>query len=183
VADHNDPNAVNHIFSDIDYSPADLYDLFGWPTPNGDNVVFALTFASSPSAGVLDNDLLYRLLLTSHPRVAWADPNGISLDSVLRYFDAVKDKYLGELKTAEIRLTVETPSRVTVKFLGFPCRDFSATVDANQVVSIPTPDGHTIRAFVGGRDDAFFNDLTGFFRSINYGPLFYHVPHTMTEAR
>ena len=28
MADHNDPNAVNHIFSDIDYTPADLYDLF-----------------------------------------------------------------------------------------------------------------------------------------------------------
>ena len=41
----------------------------------------------------------------------------------------------------------------------------------------------TIKAFIGGRDDAFFNDLTGFFRSINYAPQFYHVPHTMTEAR
>ena len=48
---------------------------------------------------------------------------------------------------------------------------------------IQTPDGQTIQAFIGGRDDAFFNDLTGFFRSINYAPQFYHVPHTMTEAR
>jgi hypothetical protein len=70
MADHNDPNAVNHIFSDIDYSPADLYDLFGWPTAESKNVVFALTFASAPAAGVLDSDLLYRLLFTSHPRVA-----------------------------------------------------------------------------------------------------------------
>ncbi len=29
MADHNDPNAVNSNFSDIDYSAADLYDLFG----------------------------------------------------------------------------------------------------------------------------------------------------------
>jgi len=28
AADHNDPNAVNSIFSDIDVSAADLYDLF-----------------------------------------------------------------------------------------------------------------------------------------------------------
>jgi hypothetical protein len=56
-------------------------------------------------------------------------------------------------------------------------------VDVNKVVAIPTPDGQTIQAFIGGRDDAFFNDLTGFFRSINYAPQFYHVPHTMTEAR
>ena len=73
MADHNDPNAVNHIFSDIDYSPADLYDLFGWPTAESKNVVFALTFASAPAAGVLDIDLLYRLLFTSHPRVAWPE--------------------------------------------------------------------------------------------------------------
>ena len=184
MADHNDPNAVNHIFSDIDYSAADLYDLFGWPTSKGNNVVFALTFASTPpAAGALDTDLLYRLLLTSHPRAGWPDAAEISLESVLHYFDAVKDKYLGELKTAEIRVTVETPGRVMVKFLGFPCGNFSTAVEANKVVAIPTPDGQVIQAFIGGRDDAFFNDLTGFFRSINYAPQFYHVPHTMTEAR
>jgi hypothetical protein len=183
MADHNDPNAVNHIFSDIDYSPADLYDLFGWPTAESKNVVFALTFASAPAAGVLDADLLYRLLITSHPRVAWPESGEISLDSVLQYFDAVKDRYLGELKTAEIRVTVDTASSVTVKFIGFPGGDFSTTAEANKVVSIPTPGGQTIQAFIGGRDDAFFNDLTGFFRSINYAPQFYHGPHTMTEAR
>ena len=32
MADHNDPNAVNSIFSDIDASAADLYDLFGFPS-------------------------------------------------------------------------------------------------------------------------------------------------------
>ena len=31
MADHNDPNAVNSIFSDIDVSAADVYDLFGLP--------------------------------------------------------------------------------------------------------------------------------------------------------
>jgi len=30
MADHNDPNAVNSIFSDVDVSAADLYDLFGF---------------------------------------------------------------------------------------------------------------------------------------------------------
>jgi hypothetical protein len=183
MADHNDPNAVNHIFSDIDYSPADLYDLFGWPTNDGQNVVLALTFASTPAAGVLDTDLLYRLLITTHQRVAWPQSKDVSLEAVLGYFDAVKEKYLGELKTAEIRVIVKTANRVLVKFLGFPCGDFAIELDANKVVQVPTPDGHTINAFIGGRDDAFFNDLTGFFRSINYAPQFYHVPHTMTEAR
>jgi hypothetical protein len=183
VADHNDPNAVNHIFSDIDYTPADLYDLFGWPIEDGRKVVFALTFASAPAAGVLDPDLLYRLLMTSHPRVAWPHGDHVSADSVLEYFEAVKDKYLGELKTAEIRVTVKTPASVLMKFIGFPEGDFSAELPVDTVVPIHTPGGLTINAFVGGRDDAFFNDLTGFFRSINYAPQFYHVPHTMTEAR
>ncbi|HUA98322.1 MAG TPA: hypothetical protein VMA34_08355 [Terracidiphilus sp.] len=183
MADHNDPNAVNHIFSDIDYSPADLYDLFGWPVEDGRKVVFALTLASAPSAGVLDPDLLYRLLLTSHPRVAWPDAREFNADSVLGYFEAVKQKYLGELKTAEIRVTVKTPGSVLMRFLGFPCGEFSAEVNVNTVAPITAPDGHAIKAFVGGRDDGFFNDLTGFFRSINYAPQFYHVPHTMMEAR
>ena len=49
MADHSDPNAVNSIFSDIDISAADLYDLFGFPgdaTTAGEQVVVALTFAS-----------------------------------------------------------------------------------------------------------------------------------------
>ena len=40
-----------------------------------------------------------------------------------------------------------------------------------------------IKAFLGGRDDAFFNDLPGFFRSINYAPQFYHVPLAWQDAR
>ena len=183
MADHNDPNAVNHIFSDIDYSPADLYDLFGWPVEDGKKVVLALTFASAPSAGALDPDLLYRLLLTSHPRMAWPQNGDVSLESVLAYFDAVKEKYLGELKTAEIRVTVRSSGSALVKFIGFPGGDLSSELDVNKVTSITARDGQTIQAFIGGRDDAFFNDLTGFFRSINYAPQFYHVPHTMTEAR
>ena len=51
MADHNDPNAVNSIFSDIDVSAADPYDLFGFlsdDTIGGEKVVIALTFASVP---------------------------------------------------------------------------------------------------------------------------------------
>jgi hypothetical protein len=183
VADHNDPNAVNSIFSDIDYSAADLYDLFGFPTAGGASVLLALTFASAPKAGTLDTDVLYRLRITSHPRVAWPETIESTLSAALHYFDAVKEKYLGELKTAEVRVTVLTPQQAAVKFIGFPCGDFSTVVPFNAAVPIRCPDGRTIQAFIGGRDDAFFNDLTGFFRSINYAPQFYHVPHTMIEAR
>jgi hypothetical protein len=185
MADHNDPNAVNSIFSDIDHSPADLYDLFGFPDKDGnggETVFLALTFASVPEAGVLDPDMLYRVRMTAHPRVAWPG-EGPSLEGLLKYFDAVKDRYLGELTSSEIRVTINAAQQATVKFFGFPGGDFSAQIGLNQVEAIKTPGGQTIRAFIGGRDDAFFNDLPGFFRSINYAPQFYHVPHTMTEAR
>lgn len=185
MADHNDPNAVNSIFSDIDHSPADLYDLFGFPsddTAGGEKVVIALTFASVPEAGVLDSDLLYRILITAHQRVVWPK-NDHNLETLLKYFEAVKNKYLGELKTAEVRVTIDPSQQITLRFFNFPGGNFSATLATNTVDEIKTPDGQKIKVFVGGRDDAFFNDLPGFFRSINYAPQFYHVPHTMTEAR
>ena len=122
MADHNDPNAVNSIFSDIDYSAADLYDLFGFPTNGGRTALLALTFASTPKAGELDVDMLYRLLMTSHPRVAFPQRDDVSLEAILKYFEAVKDKYLGELKTSEIRVTVRPDQRAMVKFIGFPVR-------------------------------------------------------------
>lgn len=71
MADHNDPNAVNSIFSDIEVGAADVYDMLGFPGPDnsqGDRVVLALTFAAVPATGVLDADLLYRLRLFPHPR-------------------------------------------------------------------------------------------------------------------
>jgi len=61
VADHNDPNAVNSIFSDIDVSAADLYDIFGFPsdgTSSDEKVVIALTFAAVPHTGVLDGPVI-----------------------------------------------------------------------------------------------------------------------------
>jgi hypothetical protein len=61
VANHNDPNAVNSIFSDIDVSAADLYDIFGFPsdgTSSDEKVVIALTFAAVPHTGVLDGRVI-----------------------------------------------------------------------------------------------------------------------------
>jgi len=185
VADHNDPNAVNSIFSDIDVSAADLYDLFGFPSDDldgGEKVVLALTFASIPQAGVFDTDMLYRILISPDPRAARAKDDR-SLEGLLRYFGAVKEKYLGPGKAAEIRVTVDGAQRATVKFLGFHGGTFTTTVQTNRVERIDAPGGQRIQAYLGGRDDAFFNDLTGFFRSINYAPQFYRVPHTMPSLR
>src|SRR5207247_697552 len=104
MADHNDPNAVNSIFSDVDVSAADLYDLFGFPSDDpagGEKVVIALTFASVPEVGVLDTDMLYRIQIHAAPRVARSVTDH-SLEALLEYFDALKERYLGPLKAAEI---------------------------------------------------------------------------------
>ena len=82
MADHNDPNAVNSIFSDIDISAADIYDLFGFPsddTDGGEKVVIALTFAPAPETGVFDTDMLYRIQVAAHSRVAWPSTDDGSL--------------------------------------------------------------------------------------------------------
>jgi Domain of unknown function (DUF4331) len=183
VADHNDPNAVNTIFSDIDVSAADVYDMFGWPSETIEgSVVIALTFASVPEAGVFDTDMLYRLQLTAHPRVQ-RHPRDWSLDALLEYANGIKEKYLGELSVAEIRARSHQEGQARVDFSNFPGGSFSTVVELNQVVETETPSGHPIKLYLGGRDDAFFNDLPGFFRSINYAPQFYHVPHTMPDLR
>jgi len=186
MADHNDPNAVNSIFSDIEVSAADLYDIFGFPSDDvagGEKVVIALTFASVPQAGTLDPDLLYRIRIASDRRVIRPAKEDHSLEGLLKYFAGLKDKYLSTLKPSEVRVTIDASNRAHIRFINFPGGDFSQIIDTNKNVTLQSPGGHAIKTYIGGRDDAFFNDLPGFFRSINYAPQFYHVPHTMIEAR
>src|SRR2546426_7308660 len=185
AADHNDPNAVNSIFSDVDVSAADLYDLFGFPSDGragGEKVVVALTFASVPRAGVFDIDVLYRLRIYPDERVVRPSRTDQDLDALLRYFEAVKAKYL-HAKPAEIRVVADREGRARVDFADFAGGSFSTTIDMNRAVTVDAPGGQPIKVFIGGRDDAFFNDLPGFFRSINYAPQFYHVPQAWTDRR
>jgi len=185
AADHNDPNAINSIFADIKRSPADLYDLFGFPSDDkadGEKVVVALTFAAIPQAGVLDNDLLYRLLFDPNPRIGLSMGDKDTLAAVLNYAEAAGKKYLN-LNPSEVRVTFNKNNQAKVDFFNFPGGDFSQVIDLNKVVEIKTTNGNTIKTFIGGRDDAFFNDLPGFFRSINYAPQYYKVPHAMEDLR
>lgn len=186
MADHNDPNAVNSIFSDIDVSAADLYDIFGFPADDvsgGEKVVIALTFAAVPNAGVFDADMLYRVRIAPDRRVIRRGNDDPTLASLLTYLEGVKTNYLSILRPSEVRVTVGPDNRANIRFLDFPGGNFAASVETNRSSTLQSPGGHAIKAFVGGRDDAFFNDLPGFFRSINYAPQFYHVPHTMPEVR
>ncbi len=179
AADHNDPNSVNSIFSDVPVSAADLYDMFGWPADdktNGERVVLALTFASVPKAGVFDHDMLYRIRVHADPRVAH-EGNLNALEDFLQYADAFAHKY-AQWNPAEVRVTTTPDDKASIRFMGFPGGDFSQVVAMNQSLTLTAPGGKQIKIYIGGRDDAFFNDLPGFFRSINYGPQYYKVPMT-----
>jgi len=184
AADHNDPNGANSIFSDIAPSPADLYDLYGFPVEdaNGERVVVALTFGAVPRAGTLDPDLLYRVFLSPGARIESGLKDDDGLEGMLKYFDALKDKY-AQLHPSEVRVNVDGQGKARLQFIKLPGGDFTATIDVNQPATLQAPGGFAVKAFVGGRDDAFFNDLPGFFRSINYAPQFYKVPLAMKEAR
>jgi hypothetical protein len=173
-ADHNDPNAINSIFGNIPVSAADLYDMFGWPSDDGKNVIVALTFAAVPGTGVFDTDLLYRIHLDPDPRVERPAGAG-TLKSIIDYADAVKDKYLKQ-KPYEVRVSFNDGHHAVVDFIDFPGGTFSKVVVVNEIYHLPVAGGQHIKLYVGGRDDAFFNDLPGFFRSINYAPEFYYVP-------
>lgn len=187
AADHNDPNSVNSIFSDVPISGADLYDMFGWPADDrsdGEQVVLALTFAPIPGTGVFDPDLLYRIRVDPDPRIGrpLGSEEEHTLEALLRYARGVKDKYAKQ-GAAEIRVRVDAEGRAHVDFLDFPGGDFSQGVETGRVLTVGSPGGHEIKLFIGGRDDAFFNDLPGFFRSINYAPQFYEVPLAWTDRR
>src|SRR5882724_270673 len=128
MADHNDPNAVNSIFSDIDVSAADLYDIFGFPSDDvagGEKVVIALTFASVPQTGVFDSDMLYRVLIAPDSRLVRPGQADASLDDFLTYLEGVKNKYLRVLKPSEVRVTVDPHNRANIRFLDFPGGNFS----------------------------------------------------------
>jgi hypothetical protein len=66
----------------------------------------------------------------------------------------VKEKYLGPPSAAKIRVTVDAFQRATIRFFGFPCGNFAMRGDVNRVLDIATPDGQSIKTFIGGRDDA-----------------------------
>src|SRR5256714_3118704 len=168
AADHNDPNSINSIFSDIKPDPADLYDLFGWPSDDvsgGEKVIVALTFASAPSTGVFDTDMLYRILLAPTPRVTSGLKDDETFTGMLKYFRALEEQYVG-LKPSEIRVTVGADQRAKVDFGGFtvgPGGTFSTMLDLNTVSRINTPNGYVIKAFICGRVVSSFNAVPGLF--------------------
>ena len=72
--------------------------------------------------------------IVPNPRVKRSVDGG-SLDDLLRYADAVKDKYL-HLQGSEVRVKVDEQQQAHVDFIGFPSGTFSETVRLNQPVTI-----------------------------------------------
>ncbi|MDD1611945.1 MAG: hypothetical protein LUQ57_02265, partial [Methylococcaceae bacterium] len=141
AADHNDPNAINSIFADIPVSPADLYDLFGFPSDDkadGEKVVVALTFASIPKAGEFDTDLLYRVFFDPDPRTGPVMGDEHSLASLLKYTAAVGKKYIN-YKPAEVRVTFNKQNQAQVDFIDFPGGSFSQVIPTNTATAIKSP--------------------------------------------
>jgi hypothetical protein len=120
-------------------------------------------------------------VLDTDRRIVRSGGDDASLAGFLTYLEEVKEKYLKILRPSEVRVTVDRNNRANLRFIGFSGGSFSASITTNESVSVQSPGGHSINVFVGGRDDAFFNDLPGFFRSINYAPQFYQVRHTMPD--
>ena len=161
MADHNDPNAVNSIFSDIDVSAADVYDMFGYPSDDRRRrgVVIALTFA----VGTRGRRLRHRHALPApgDDRAAVARPDrDRGLDDLLDYVDAVKDKYLASCGRPRCGCG-PTPSGAPRSTSWLPRRQLLGHGRPRQGRRPRRRRRERDRLFLGGRDDAFFNDLPG----------------------
>ena len=173
------PTPSTRFFSDIEVSAADLYDLFGFPsddTTGGERVVIALTFASVPKAGVLDSDMLYRVLVKPDRRVVRPAQEDHSLDHLLEYFEGLKDRYLGTLRPLEVRVTVDKNNRAAIRFINFPGGGFSQVIDTNTSVTVKSPAGHPIKVYIGGppgpwtwTGDKYKRDANGNYRFVYTG--------------
>ena len=64
--------------------------------------------------------MLYRLQVNPHARSVRPAADDWSLAALTRYFDAMKDHYLGQRDAAEIRVTVDGQGTATVRFTDFP---------------------------------------------------------------
>lgn len=183
AADHNDPNAVNSIYNDVPLSPADLYDIFGYPgddNTNGESVIVQLTFAPMPKTGVFDPDMMYKVHVDGSVRLS-DYKNDHTLEGMIDFLQSAEQHFFN-FESGVIKVTFNDKNQARLDFNGFIGEDFFRIIDTNKVVDIKTPGGPVIKAFVGGRDDAFFNNLPGFFRSINYAPQFYKVPVSEHET-
>jgi len=75
ATDHNEPNSLNTIFSDVKPDAADLYGLFGYPVVhNGvENLVVMMTFQPAPAVSQYDNEVFHQIHLDPDRRPKFPD--------------------------------------------------------------------------------------------------------------
>ena len=92
-----------------------LYDLYGFPTQDergGERVAVALTFGAVPATGVLNPDLLYRILVVPGSRVAHPASEDWSLQTVLDLFRGRQGQVPG---AQAVRRFVSGPKATTAR--------------------------------------------------------------------
>jgi hypothetical protein len=119
-----------------------LYDIFGFPsddTSRDEKVVIALTFAAVPHTGILDSDMVYRILIAPDRRFVRSAGEDARLEGFLAYLETVKNKYLSVLQPSEVRVTVDRDNRAHIRFLNFPGGSVSAVGATDQSVTLARP--------------------------------------------
>lgn len=70
---------------------------------------------------------------------------------MLRYLEALAERYFGNLNPAEVRVSVDPASSAKVSFLKFGDSTFETVVATNEFVEVTVPSGHSIKLYIGGR--------------------------------
>src|SRR5688572_670695 len=85
ATDHNEPNQLNAIFTDVESDPADLYGLFAYPGRinyegwGEKSLVLMMTFAPAPRTGEFDPAVEHRIYLSGEKRAEFPDFDGLNI--------------------------------------------------------------------------------------------------------
>jgi len=202
ATDHNEPNAVNGIFENLTSDAGDLYGLFGFPAKTAeDTVTSIMTFAPADGTGIFNPNVIYRIHMDADKRIDKSDLEDIQRTALIPGLGAkvILDKILALTKLHGVRakhpqiyvtyrevnsrwvadyylVNFKLPNGVGNTYVpsGAPTGD---TMSIYVLRDVPTASVFEdkkigIKLYSGGNDDAFFTDLGGFFRSINYSPYF-----------
>lgn len=166
ATDHNEPDSVNAIFSNVEPSSADVYGLFGYPVERpdgGQNLVVILTYSPEPGTGSFEPKVMHELSIATEKRGAVAP----TIEDLIK---SIKQPH-----PATIRVSYRNSngkSKAFLQFKGFQFTDSVESIEVGPSQKLIYPYGYSrpIKVSVGGFDDPFFTDLNGFFNSIHYKP-------------
>jgi hypothetical protein len=164
ATDHNEPNSINSIFSDVQPDAADLYGLFGYPSklvesggrPDVASLVVMMTFAPAPHAGAFDEAVAHRIFLKPTQRSTIPElkenPNSVNYSNPEAALKAAKSR-IESLKNfvkkdfanhillnpVEVNVSykkVEDKWRANISFKNFRFPDQEIQVPTNEVTTL-----------------------------------------------